>query len=54
MLALNEISVHFAQRMFQAARDGDAAPLLQAIDAGLPVNMTNDKGSLSPSESIEA
>lgn len=41
---LNQISVEFAQRMFQAARDGNSAPLLQAVDAGLPVNMTNDKG----------
>lgn len=30
--------------MFEAARTGDSAPLLQGIDAGLPVNLTNDKG----------
>jgi uncharacterized protein len=29
--------------MFNAARYGDAV-LLQAVDAGLPVNMTNDEG----------
>jgi len=31
--------------MFEAARTGDSAVLLQAVDAGLPVNMTNDKGN---------
>lgn len=36
----------FAHRMFNAARYGDSV-LLQAVDAGLPVNMTNDEG-LSP------
>jgi hypothetical protein len=38
----------FAHRMFDAARKGDAqstAILLQAIDAGLPVNLTNDQGA---------
>lgn len=30
--------------MFQAAREGNSAALLQAVDAGLPVNMTNEKG----------
>lgn len=44
-------TLDFAHRMFDAARKGDAdaessAALLQAIGAGLPVNLTNDKGGL--------
>ncbi|KAH7925995.1 ankyrin [Leucogyrophana mollusca] len=35
----------FAHRMFDAARDGNSELLLQAVDAGLPVNLTNDKGN---------
>jgi len=31
--------------MFDAARNGDSELLLQAVDAGLPINMTNDKGN---------
>ncbi|KAI0729030.1 ankyrin [Fomitopsis betulina] len=31
--------------MFDAARSGDTALLSQAIDAGLPVNLTNEKGN---------
>ena len=38
-------TLEFAHRMFDAARNGDSELLLQAIDAGLPVNMTNDKGN---------
>jgi hypothetical protein len=30
--------------MFDAARNGDTKLLLAAIEAGLPVNLTNDKG----------
>ena len=40
-------AIQFAHRMFNAARQGDGV-LLQAVDAGLPPNMTNDEGS--PSE----
>ena len=36
-------TLQFAHRMFNAARSGDTV-LLQAVDAGLPVNMTNDDG----------
>lgn len=32
--------------MFDAARNGDSQLLLAAIEAGLPVNLTNDKGIL--------
>jgi len=31
--------------MFEAARRGDSTILLAAIDAGLPANLTNDKGN---------
>ncbi|PIL34638.1 transporter [Ganoderma sinense ZZ0214-1] len=31
--------------MFDAARDNNAELLLQAVDVGLPVNLTNDKGN---------
>ena len=38
--------VAFAHRMFEAARNGDSETLLAAINAGLPVNLTNDKGKV--------
>jgi hypothetical protein len=38
------MTVDFAHRMFDAARTGDSTPLLQAVDGGLPVNLTNSKG----------
>lgn len=31
--------------MFDAAREGNATLLLAAIDAGLPSNLTNEKGT---------
>ncbi|GJE90650.1 ankyrin repeat domain-containing protein [Phanerochaete sordida] len=37
-------AIAFAHRMFDAARHGDGV-LLQAVDAGLPVDMTNDEGN---------
>jgi uncharacterized protein len=36
--------VAFAHRMFDLARDGDSEQLAAHVDAGLPVNLTNDKG----------
>ena len=33
-----------ATRVFDMARDGDAASLAIYLDAGVPVNMTNEKG----------
>lgn len=39
-------TLEFAHRMFDAARSGDSAILLQAIEKGLPLNLTNDKGIL--------
>jgi len=38
-------TLEFAHRMFDAARSGDSALLTQAIDAGLPPNLTNDQGN---------
>ncbi|KAJ3540191.1 hypothetical protein NM688_g6259 [Phlebia brevispora] len=37
-------TLQFARRMFNAARSGDLV-LLQAVDAGLPVDLTNDEGN---------
>ena len=34
--------------MFDAAREGNAELLLAAIDAGLPPNLTNQKGTAVP------
>ncbi|KAG6849863.1 hypothetical protein H0H93_004212 [Arthromyces matolae] len=39
-------TLDFAHRMFEAARTGNSDLLLAAVDAGLPVNLTNDKGLL--------
>jgi hypothetical protein len=33
--------------MFDAAREGNAELLLAAIDAGIPPNLTNPKGTFS-------
>jgi uncharacterized protein len=33
-----------ATRVFDMAREGDAASLAQYVDAGVPVNLTNEKG----------
>ncbi|KAA1473235.1 ankyrin [Dentipellis sp. KUC8613] len=38
-------TIDFAHRMFDAAREGNAELLLQAVDAGLPANLTNDGGN---------
>lgn len=34
----------FAHRMFELAREGDADGLADALEHGLPPNLTNDKG----------
>ncbi|MHC1558013.1 ankyrin repeat domain-containing protein [Actinomycetospora sp. C-140] len=34
-----------ATRVFDMAREGDAASLAQYVDAGVPVNLTNDSGN---------
>ncbi len=36
--------IEFAHRMFEAARNGWDADLEQNLEAGLPPNLTNDKG----------
>ena len=46
MESLPQETLDFAHRMFDAARDNDAELLLQAVDAGLPPDLTNDKGAL--------
>jgi len=38
-------TIAFANRMFDAAREGNSELLLQAVDAGLPPNLTNSKGA---------
>lgn len=37
-------AIALASRMFDAARAGQMDIFQQALPAGLPVNMTNDKG----------
>lgn len=39
-----EAVVELASRMFGLARDGDAERLAAYVDAGVPVNLTNDSG----------
>ena len=41
---LDDETLAFAHRMFELARDGHADELAAQVDAGLPVNLTNDKG----------
>ncbi|MBM0257540.1 ankyrin repeat domain-containing protein [Micromonospora sp. 4G55] len=41
---LDAETLAFAHRMFDLARAGETEELSGHVDAGLPVNMTNDKG----------
>jgi ankyrin repeat protein len=41
---LDEDTLAFAHRMFDLARGGATAELAEFVDAGLPVDLTNDKG----------
>ncbi|WP_428965549.1 ankyrin repeat domain-containing protein [Micromonospora fluostatini] len=41
---LDAEALAFAHRMFDLARAGDTGELAGQIDAGLPVDLTNDKG----------
>jgi ankyrin repeat protein len=41
---LDDETLAFAHRMFDLAREGQTAELAAYVDAGLPVNLTNDKG----------
>ncbi|PPQ71313.1 hypothetical protein CVT24_012039 [Panaeolus cyanescens] len=43
--ALPAETIEFANRMFDAARDGNSELVLSAVDAGLPANLTNAKGN---------
>ncbi|MGW6441717.1 ankyrin repeat domain-containing protein [Lentzea sp. NPDC055074] len=42
--ALTEQELGFLQSLFDLARAGDAAGLAEAVDAGVPVNLTNSSG----------
>jgi ankyrin repeat protein len=37
-------TLDFAHKVFELARDGETEQLTAYVDAGLPVNLTNDKG----------
>lgn len=41
---LDAETLAFAHRMFDLARDGATAELADYVDAGLPIDLTNDKG----------
>ncbi|MBM0235154.1 ankyrin repeat domain-containing protein [Micromonospora sp. STR1_7] len=41
---LDAATLAFAHRMFDLARSGSTEELAAQLDAGLPVNLTNDKG----------
>jgi ankyrin repeat protein len=41
---LDEETLAFAHRMFEHAREGRTAELIANVAAGLPVDLTNDKG----------
>lgn len=41
---LDAETLAFAHRMFDLARSGETAELAANVDAGLPVNLSNDKG----------
>ena len=43
-MELDEETLAFAHRMFELARHGHADELAAYVDAGLPPNLTNDKG----------
>jgi ankyrin repeat protein len=42
--ALTEEELTFLRSMFDLARAGDTGRLAEAIDAGIPVNLTNESG----------
>ena len=41
---VDDETLAFAHRMFELAREGEAAVLAAHVDAGVPVDLTNDKG----------
>ncbi|GAA3278444.1 ankyrin repeat domain-containing protein [Dactylosporangium vinaceum] len=44
MADLDDETLAFAHRMFDLARSGETGELVANVVAGLPVNLTNDKG----------
>jgi ankyrin repeat protein len=42
--SLDPQTIEFAHRMFELAREGKTDELVANINAGLPANLTNDKG----------
>ena len=44
MAELDEETINYAHRMFDLARSGDTDELVANVTAGLPANLTNDKG----------
>jgi ankyrin repeat protein len=40
----DEAAIAYAHRLFDLAREGGTAELAAAVDAGVPVNLTNAKG----------
>lgn len=44
--------IELASRMYNAAREGDIATLQQALPAGIPPNLTNEKGDTLVSEAF--
>ncbi|GAA2706634.1 MULTISPECIES: ankyrin repeat domain-containing protein [Actinoplanes] len=44
MTELDEETIAFAHRMFDLARNGGTEELIGNVTAGLPANLTNDKG----------
>ncbi|MBL7259727.1 ankyrin repeat domain-containing protein [Paractinoplanes lichenicola] len=44
MAELDEDTIAYAHRMFDLARNGGAQELIENVAAGLPANLTNDKG----------
>ncbi|HWM03331.1 MAG TPA: ankyrin repeat domain-containing protein [Actinophytocola sp.] len=43
--ALSEQDLAFLRSMFDLARAGDTDRLVEAVDAGIPVNLTNEAGN---------
>lgn len=43
-MTLTEDELTLLRSMFDLARSGDTAGLAEAVDAGIPVNLTNDSG----------
>jgi len=43
--ALTDEELTFLRSMFDLARAGDTERLVQAVDAGIPVNLTNESGN---------